>query len=424
MVAVSLTKKRRFQSVLGERLLQRDVYTVIEPAAIPASKSDAAGLSRKAARHKAEPLEIDGKPAPTADFVLIPCIEALTVQDGVDYSLGSKSPMIAVSLRVHLFVVDVKSRRELGGFDVKTGFSLAGSSRDPKAAHFATQLALEKAVDEVLDALRVESAFRIRPRFVEQPNSIAELTSLRGVSDGDRFEFEAPDGTRSGYATVYDVGADRAEVRVWKSGQGRLLALGRALPLVPSIWIRNVHRVAYATPSGSEVSRAAQAGLSARHFGAGTELGMMWRVQVESANGTRWRPFLEAGWSFIGVHNLALAGEVRAGLGYEVSLVKAIGLSFLPYASVGALLVRGRLGDDHSTDKLDGLLGLSGNLGACFEFYRLLGNLSLAASAEADYVLPLVSASARQDFVDQAYPALHALSFQLGVVYRPGEFPN
>jgi len=329
-------------------------------------------------------------------------------------------------LRLHLFVTDIARRRQLQGFDVKTGFSLLGRKKDVTAVRFAVKLALEKAADEVLEALRVEPAFRIRPRFVQAPEGDrAELLSLRGVKNGDRFEFEDANGERSGYASVYEVGRARARVQVWKSGSGRLLALGQAQRVVPSVAIKSVHRLAYAKPSAEETERAASEGAMARHFGAGTELGMMWRFAWESASGSRIRPLFDVGWSFAAVHSLALNVEARGGVGYQLMPIPALGLGFLPYVSAGGLYMRGSLGKgDADQPKLEGLLGLTANAGATIEFFRLFGGVSLAATAEAQYVLPLVSASSRDDFLDHEFPALHALSLQLGIVYRPSEFPN
>jgi (2Fe-2S) ferredoxin len=417
---------RLTQSLLSGRFVQREVYTVVEPGQLLQQRSDGDALTRKAARRGSLVLQTGSKTVPPAHYVLAPSLDELTVQDGFDYSLGGSGRALAVNLRLHVFITDIARRRQLQGFDVKTGFSLLGRSKDAAAVRFAVKLALEKAADEVLDALRVEAAFRVRPRFVEASDGArAELLSLRGVKNGDRFEFEDANGERSGYATVHEVGATRARVDVWKSGRGRLVALGQAQRIVPSVALKSVHRLAYGEPSAEETERAASEGLMARHFGAGIELGMMWRFAWESASGSRIRPLVDVGWSFAAAHSLALNVEARAGLGYQLMPIPALGLGLLPYVTAGGLFMRGSMGsDDAGQPKLEGLLGVTANVGSTIEFFRLLGAVSLAATAEAQYVLPLLSASSRDDFLDHELPALHALSFQLGIVYRPSELSN
>ncbi|MGC4087013.1 MAG: hypothetical protein QM756_03750 [Polyangiaceae bacterium] len=416
---------RLAQRLLAQRLWQREVYTLVELPTFFDSQRDAARFVRDSTERPPKPPLTPSGPARPPDYTLIPHIEELSVQDGHDYSLGTRSRVTVVSVRLRVFGVDFGRRRELKSFLVKTGFSIEGSRHDAKLRRFALQLAFEKAADEILDALRPEPAFRIRPRLA---GDHLELPSLRGVSNGDRFVFEAADGSRSGYASVYDVEGDRAHFNVWQSGRGeRLLHLSRARRTVLSISLRGVQRLAYSEPSASEATAASEQGLRARHFGTGTEFGLDWRLWREPASGSGLRPLLNVGWTFMFVDNLALNISAKAGLGYELPLIPGLGIGVMPYLNLGLLGVRGTLGDrdaSQSSAKLDALLAAAGTFGAQFEFYRLLGNFSLLAGAELEYVVPLLSLTPRDEFVDARYPSLHGLGLQLGVVWRPADYPN
>jgi hypothetical protein len=418
---------RLAEHLLALRLLQREVYTVVESPTFFDAQRDASRWMRDARTRPPKPESTSKGPARAPDFALIPSIEELTIQDGYDYSLGTRSRVTVVALRLRVFGVDVRGQRELTPLDVKVGFSIDGSRRDQKLRTFALQLALEKAADEMLDALRPEPAFRIRPRVVEDEEPHVELPSLRGVTAGDRFVFEAADGTRSGYASVHDVEGSRARLSVWKRGKGeRVMLLSKVRRSVYSISVQGNYRLAYAAPSASERARASTSMLRARHFGAGTELGLDWKLWRESASGSRFRPLADVGWTFIAADNLALDVEIKGGLGYETPFVPALGIGLMPYVALGGFLIRGTLGADHSQNgaKLDALLGATGTFGTHLEFYRLFGDFSFLAGAELQYVLPLVSATRRDEFIDGAYPPMHALGLRFGCVWRPADYAN
>ncbi|MFZ5893068.1 MAG: hypothetical protein ACOY0T_18555 [Myxococcota bacterium] len=419
---------RLAERLFAHRLLQREVYTIVEAPTHFDTMRDAESWVRDARERSPKPLMTANGPAKPPDFALIWHVQELTLQDGYDYSLGTRARVTAVGLRLRVVGVDFQRKRELESIEVKTGFSIEGSRRDEALRKFALQLALEKAADQLLDALRPEPAFRIRPRVVEDRDPHVELPSLRGVGAGDRFEFEDENGKRSGYASVYDVEAGRARLSVLDRGRGeRVVLLAKARRTVHSVAVQGNYRFAYAEPSASDVARAADTMRSTRFFGAGTELGLDWKIWREPASGSRFRTLLELGWTFIASRNLALSWEAKGGIGYEVPLIPAIGLGATPFAALGGMWIRGTLGPDDSSEryaKLDGLLGATGNVGVQLEFYRLFGDFSPLALAQFQYVLPLLSGSSRSEFVDDRYPDLHALGVHLGCVWRPADYPN
>lgn len=420
---------RLAQRLLAYRLVQREVYTVVETATFFDTAREAERFVRSPEKKREPELTASG-PAKLPDFELVPSVEELSIQDGYDYSIGTRARVTAVSLRVRLRGTDLRGRRELKSFEVQTGFSLEGDRRDEKLRSFAIQLALEKVADQILDSLRPEPAFRIRPRVVDDAEPHVELASLRGVSAGDRFVFEDENGRRSGYASVYDVEGSRARLRVYDSGSGaRVLFLAKMRRSVPGIVAQGNYRFAFAEPSASDSARAAEQSRTTRNFGGGTELGLDWKLWREPSGGSKFRSLIELGWTFIAAHNLALNWELKGGIGYETPLIPAIGLGVRPFATLGGMFMRGTLGPDHSDEtqryaKLEGLLAVTGNAGIEFEFYRLFGDFSPLLSAEFQYVLPLLSVTPKSAFIDDRYPDLHALGVRFGCVWRPADYSN
>jgi hypothetical protein len=421
---------RLAQRLLAFRLVQREVYTVVETAKFFDTEREAENFVHRLGKGREPEITASG-PTKAADFELIPSVEELSIQDGYDYSLGTRARVTAVSLRLRMRGTDSRNRRELKSFEIKTGFSLEGQRKDEKLRAFAIRLALEKASDEILDALRPEPAFRIRPRIVDDSEPHVELASLRGVSAGDRFVFEDENGRRSGYASVYDVEGTRARVRVYDSGRGeRLLFLAKVRHTVQSFVVQGNYRFAFAEPSAIDTARAIQQSRATRNFGGGTELGLDWKVWREPSSGSKFRSLIELGWTFIAAHNIALNWELKGGAGFETPLIPAIGLGMRPFAALGGMWIRGTLGPDGDSDdrhryaKLEGLLALTGNAGIELEFYRLFGNVSPLLSGEFQYVFPLVSATPKSAFIGDRYPDLHAFGARLGFVWRPADYSN
>ncbi|MDF3067324.1 MAG: hypothetical protein K0R38_2925 [Polyangiaceae bacterium] len=428
----SRTASRRYaaalvQRALGARLEQREIYTVVEPQARFESLGDAESFARRAER-RAPPrvLTEAGTRAATADYVLLPSVDELLVQDGSDYTLGGDGKAVTVTVRASALVTDVARQRGFSPLKAEARFSVLGTSTDAATRRFALRLGLLRAVEELVQKLRENAAFRIRPRLVVGADGErhVELASLKGIGNGDRFVFEDEPGRRSGYATVYDVTTTRASLRVLSSGEGtRLLELAKAPGMTSDFSLRFTRRAAYGTASEGERLAAAEAGRRTRHFDGATELGVGWRFLVEPSSGSRLRPLVDTHFSFVVSSGAALLVGMQGGVGYETPLLPALGLTFLPYVTAGGLFMRGSLGDERSRNaRLETLLAASASVGGRFELVRLLGGFSLTLGAEAQYVLPLASAVSKSDFVGDELPNLHALIFQLGGAYRGSSY--
>lgn len=415
------------QRALGARLEQREIYTVVEPRARFASLGDAESFARRAERRPPPRVLTEaGTHAATADYVLLPTLDEVLVQDGSDYTLGGDGQAVTVTVRASALVTDVARQRGFSPLKAEARFSVLGTSADAATRRFALRLGLLRAVEELVQKLRENAAFRIRPRVVLGPNGErhVELASLKGIGNGDRFVFEDEQGRRSGYATVYDVTPTRASMRVLSSGEGtRLLELAKVPGMTSDFSLRGARRAAYGASSEGERLAAAEAGRRTRHFDGATELGVGWRFLVEPRSGSPLRPLVDAHFSFVASSGAALLVGMQGGLGYEASLLPALGLTFLPYVTAGGLFMRGALGDERSGQaRLETLLAASGSVGGRFELVRLLGGFSLTLGAEAQYVLPLASAVSKSNFVGDELPDLHALIFQLGGAYRGSSY--
>ncbi len=415
------------QRALGARMEQREIYTVVEPRARFESLGDAESFARRAERRPPPRVLTDsGTHAGTADYVLIPSLDEMLVQDGTDYTLGGDGKAVTVMVRVSALVTDVASQRGFSPLKAEARFSMLGKSNDAATRRFALRLGLLRAVDELGQRLRQNAAFRIRPRLVTGSDGERqlELASLRGVGNGDRFVFEDADGRRSGYATVYGVTPTRASLRVLSSGEGtRLLELAKAPGKTGDFSLRYTRRAAYGASGEGERLAAEQAGRRTRHFGGATELGVGWRYLVEPSGGSPLRPLVDAHFSFVASSGAALLAGMQGGLGYEATLVPALGLTFLPYVTAGGLFIRGTLGDEQSNQaRLETVIAASASVGGRFELVRLVGGFSLTLGAEAQYVLPVASSVPKAEFVGEKLPPLHALVFQLGGAYRGSSY--
>lgn len=415
------------QRALGARMEQREIYTVVEPRARFESLGDAESFARRAERRPPPRVRTEsGTQAATADYVLLPSLDEVLVQDGTDYTLGGDGKAVTVTVRASALVTDVTRQRGFSPLKGEARFSVLGTSADAATRRFALRLGLLRAVEELVQRLRENAAFRIRPRLVigSDGERHLELASLRGVGNGDRFVFEDERGQRSGYATVYDVTPTRASLRVLSSGEGtRLLELAKAPGKIGDFSLRYTRRAAYGASSEAERLAAVEAARRTRHLDGATELGLGWRFLVEPSGGSPLRPLVDAHFSFAASSGAALLIGMQGGLGYEAPLLPALGLTFLPYVSAGGLFLRGALGDERSQQaRLETLLAASASVGGRFELVHLLGGFSLTLGAEAQYVHPLASAVSKSDFVGDELPNLHALIFQLGGSYRGSSY--
>lgn len=415
------------QRLFGQRLLEREIYTVVQPPPLFESALQAENFRRDAPdRAPPKAFTAPNVLAPGADYLLQPIIDSLTVQDGLDYSRGSQLPLVTVTVRMSLAGIDYVRHEELEALDVTETVSVEGNRHDARAAGFAVRLAAGKAVESLVTALRRQAAFRIRPRW--QPESAgAVLGSLRGVETGDRFQFEDESGARSGWAVVRDVEGNRAKLKVWKSGSGeRLVDVGKQPPGTFEVSLRRVQRLGYGEASDAERARALASSRSTRALGSVSEYGLDWRFYLEPADGSGLRPFADSNFNVLKSDgNLAFGIATQLGVGYELPALPAIGLSLLPFAAMGPMLIEGRLGKSEAESvPLGNLLGLTASVGAHLELYRLFGAVSLSASAQFEYVLPLYSETPREQYLDDSYPSLHAFVLQLGGVFRSSDYPD
>ena len=417
---------RLTQQMFVQRLLGREIYTVVE-APRPFDDPIRAEAWLRSAPLKAPPHAAlaSGQPAPVPDFVLQPYITSLVVEDGIDLSGRSAMPLVAVTIGLSLAGVDYRQRQEIEPLSASATIAVAGSRHDAKTKNFALRLALDNAVENAFLAMRREAAFRIRPRWAPATTSMA-LPSLRGVKSGDRFQFEKPDGERSGFAIARDVQINSARLEIWKSGDGeRLVDVGSAPRIVLEWAIRSVQRLGYGQANAAERARASSDARAASRLGSVTELGVDSRYYLEARNGSRFRPFASVNFTIMKSDGVALTTGVQGGMGYEMAVFPALGLSMMPFVATGPLVMRGALGArDRSSVPLNGLIGITGVSGVRLELYRLFGAWSLTATAEAEYVAALYSLTPRSAYLDNRYPELHAFTVQIGCIYRPADYPD
>jgi hypothetical protein len=423
----SIALSQLTQRLFGQRLLEREIYTVVQPPPLFDSALQAENFRRDAL--DAAPPKAFTAPnvlAPGAEYLLQPLIESLTVQDGLDYSRGSQLPLVTVTLRMSLTGIDYVRREELEALTVTETVSVEGNRHDAGAVGFAVRLAAGKTVESLVSALRREAAFRIRPRW--QPESTgAVLGSLRGVESGDRFQFEDESGARSGWAVVREVEGKRAKLQVWKSGSGeRLVDVGKKPQGTFEVSLRRAQRLGYGEASDAERARALASSRSTRALGSVSEYGLDWRYYLEATDGAGLRTFAASNFNVLKSDgNLAFGIATQLGAGYELPALPAVGLSLLPFAAMGPMFIQGKLGkSDAQNVPLESLLGLTASVGAHLELYRLFGAVSLSASAQFEYVLPLYSQTPREQYLDDSYPSLHAFVLQLGGVIRASDYPD
>jgi hypothetical protein len=186
-----------------------------------------------------------------------------------------------------------------------------------------------------------------------------------------------------------------------------------------------VRRASYGDSDAADRQQAMESGKRTRKFGGATEIGLGWRLLFEPSSGTQWRPLLDVHWAFAAASSLALDVGVQGGIGYELPVLPAIGLGFLPYVAAGGSALRGGLGEEGGIDaQLQNALSATFSAGARFELFRLLGSFSLTCGVEGQYWVPLLSSTAKTDFIQDRYPDLHALVFQLGGGLRTSDYPD
>ena len=394
------------ERAVTDRLLARETLSLVHTKAnfstVPSARSWARRASIRPAPRIAQ--------FPPADYALVPELEELLVQDGVDYTMGDRPQAVVVSGKVRVLVVDFKNHRTLGDITAQTSLSLsvAGKSRNT-AAQTAAGLVLGRLADETANALRAYAAFRIRPRFVEAERE-ARLASLRGVSDGDAFQFEDASGERSGYVVLDHVGASRASAVVRKSGSGeRLVELSAFEPTSNEVYLYSGARVAYSEPkavasppTSGALGRSPQLG-DRREYGLGLRLlHLLSPVSpVRVIGGVRG--------ALITGSSLGFVSEGQLGLGYELPVLPAVGLTLTPYAAPGVLFMRADFG----------MAALSASAGVQAELYRLVGDFSLTFGVEAQYSGVVWAETPKNQFIDERYPNLSGLSLQLGLRHRP-----
>ncbi len=424
--ASSLALNVLAQRLLGRRLFEREIYTVVEPPALFEDTLSAESF-RRGALGAAPPkaFRAPDVPAPEAEYLLQPIVTALTVQDGLDYSRGTQLPLVTVTLRLELAGVDYVRREELEALDVTETVSVEGNRHDGRAVGFAVRLALGKAVESLLSALRREGAFRIRPRW-DAGASRMELGSLRSVEAGDRFQFEDASGARSGWAVARDIEANRGRLQVWKSGTGeRLVDVGKQQRGTFEVSLRHVQHLADHEASDADRARAMAGSRSTRALGSVSEYGIDWRYYIEPQSGSGLRPFAASNLSFLKSDEFAFGISTQGGLGYEFGLLPAIGLSVMPFASLGPMLIEGKVGTKSALNSpLENVIGLVGSAGVRLELYRLFGSLSLSTSAQFQYVAALYSGTPREQYLDDRYPNLNTFVLQLGGAFRPSDYPD
>jgi len=411
------------RDLLGKRLLEREIYTIVEPPPWFADEAHAEDwLQNSASQRRPQASDASGAAAPRPDIVLLPKVDSLIAQKGVDLRRGEDRALVTATATLSLTGMDYQSGEPIDRVSASATVSVDGKLEERATTRFATRLALLKAAEELLPALRAHGSFRVRPRVLAD-GSVA-LTSLRGVENGDYFQFEATDGTRSGYATVYGVEGDRAKLQVWKSGQGeRVVDVGKNRERAFTFAFR--HGVALGgDPSDADRTRATLAQKHVWSPGGYTSWGFESRYIFEPAGGSKLRPTVVSRFDFIGSHSLALDVSLGGGVGYEIAALPLVGLSVLPFVEGSATWIRGELGgNEQNSLPLDGVLGVAGTVGTKLEFYRLLGNVSLTATIAASYLVPLASSTARSAYVD-GYPHLKTLDFALGALYRPSDYPE
>lgn len=374
---------QRFQSALAAELLRRALFTVVEVAPSFERELSLRSWLRRAPDLPAPTVALPAgsalPPLAQADYVLVPLIETLTVQDGLDYSLGSDPRAIVVNARVTLLGFDALARRELPPVALDASLAFAGNARNMAGVRLALRTALASIASDALKWLERE------PEFASQMRA----ASARGARHGC-----AP--TRSS-----DTGA---------------------LPVQPAhgtwdvgFYLDAVKRLAYARPAESDLVRARATGLRAQELGPATELGLGVRLLRRTLDDSGWRPSVDVRAASIDTENAPLIVELQGGVGYELPLTPAASLALLPRMRGGVLLTTGTLGgQDRERGQLESLLGATLSLDLTLAFYGVIGNVSPFVTLGAQYVLPLRTDSQKSEFLDSELPRLHGAGLELG----------
>lgn len=379
---------RRLQTALATQLAPRGLFTVVEVTPGFDGELSLRSWLRRASDVPAPVVTLaaasGNEPLARADYVLVPLVETLTVQDGIDYSLGPDPRAIVVNARVALLGFDFLLRRELPLATLSASVAFAGDARNATTVHLALQTALESIATDALKSLGEYPAFRGQPQTASGHGARRACAAIQSSESGARLSQPARD-------SVWDV----------------------------SFYLDAAKRVAYAQPAESELVRARATGLRAQEFGPATEFGVGVRLSHRAPNDVGWRSRFDARAASVDAGTVPLILELQGGIGYELPLWPAAGLALLPHASSGVLFASGTLGSEEpERGQLETFLGATANLGLTLEFYRLIGDFSPFVALGAEYVLPLLSERRKSEFLDSELPRLHGIAVQLGFFAR------
>lgn len=375
---------QRLRSALAAELVQRALFTVVEVAPSFGDELSLRSWLRKASELPAPvvtlPTSSGLEPLAQADYVLVPLVETLTVQDGLDYSLGQDPRAIVVNARVTLLGFDHALRRELRPVTLSASLAFGGDARNTAAVHLALQTALESIASDAVQSLGDYPAFSDRPR------ASSALGARRACAPSQSSVRDAR-VTQPAQRAAWDVG----------------------------FYLDAVKRLAYAQPAESELVRARATGLRTQEFGTTTELGVGVRVAPRTLDDAGWRPGFDVRAASVDREKAPLILELQGGVGYELPLRRTAGLALLPHVSGGVLFSSGPLGgEDRERGQLETFLGATVNLDLTMPFYRLIGDFSPFVTLGAQYVLPLLSETPKSAFLDSKLPRLHGIGVALG----------
>lgn len=380
---------RRLRAALAAELGQHPRLTVVE---VSPSFSDELSLRSWVRRASELPAPLVTLPAGSelespaqADYVLVPLIETLSVQDGLDYSLGADPRAIVVNARVQLLGFDFVRRRELRPMALDASLAFSGDARSAAAVRFALQTALEKIAADGVNS-------------VEQELRLAALSQAASAVGARR-------ACTPGRSSAGGTGPlPRARAARWELG----------------LYVDAMKRLAYAEPTDAQLARARAAGLRAQELGPATELGAGVRLSrraLSDAGG--WRPGFDVRVATVDTELAPLILELKGGVDYELPLQPAVGLALLPQARGGVLWSSGRLGaDDDERGRLETLVSATLSLDLTIALYRVIGDFSPFLTVGGEYVLPPLSPTRKSAFLDSELPRLHGASLALGFLMR------
>lgn len=377
----------RLQSALAVGLTRRALFTVIEVAPSFEDELSLRSWLRKAKSGPAPMVALAAgsglEPLAYADYVIVPLIETLTIQDGIDYSLGADPRALVVNAHVTLLGFDFVSRRELQPVAVSASLAFASAARDTATVRLALQTALESIATDASKSLGEQ-----HPAFASQ---------LRAASGARRVC--APARSSGKDARV----AQAARDSTWEAG----------------FYLDAVKRVAYAQPSEADLARARATGLRTQELGPATEFGVGARLAPRARNDAGWRPGFDLRAASVDTQSAPLILELQGGVGYELPFWPVVGLALLPRLNGGLLFSSGTLGrKDRERGQLQTFLGATAHFDLTVPFYRVVGDFSPFVTLGAEYVLPLLSDAQRSGFVDSELPELHAVGVEIGFFMR------